>query len=111
MTQRSPGTLQIRTGTDTLLIGHRAAFGRGLTCLDSEDEVRRRLIQAMADPRALDSLRAFWARYQFDTRRITHTTDRALIDRVARTTVRGVLAACLLPDAPLQQDEPELRPA
>jgi hypothetical protein len=99
MTHPTSGTLQIRAGTDTLLIGHRAAFGRGLTCLDSEDEVRRRLLLAMADPRALDSLRAFWARHQFDTRRITHTTDRALIDRVARTTVRGVLAACVLPDA------------
>jgi hypothetical protein len=100
-TNASSGTLQIRAGRETLLIGHRAAFGRGLTCLESEDEVRRRLLQALADPRAIDSLRAFWARYQFDTRRITHTTDRALIDRVARTTVRGTLAVCLMPDASL----------
>ncbi|MEN3379233.1 MAG: hypothetical protein V7604_4588 [Hyphomicrobiales bacterium] len=101
MTQLSSGTLRLWTGADTLLIGHRAAFGhgRGLCRLDSEDEVRRRLIQAMADPRSLDSLRAFWARYQFDTRRMTHTTDRALIDRVAQTTVRGPLAVYVVPDA------------
>jgi len=53
----------------------------------------------MANRSALDSLRAFWARYQFDTRRMTHTTDRALIDRVAQTTVRGPLAAYVVPDA------------
>jgi hypothetical protein len=101
MTQLSSGTLRLWAGADTLLIGHRAAFGRGrgLCRLDSEDEVRRRLIHAMADPRALDSLRAFWARYQFDTRRMTHTTDRMLIDRVAQTTVRGPLAVYVVPDA------------
>lgn len=101
MTQLSSGTLRLWAGADTLLIGHRAAFGqgRGLCRLESEDEVRRRLIQAMANPRSLDSLRGFWARYQFDTRRITHTTDRALIDRVAQATVRGPLAAYVVPDA------------
>jgi|GEM_PF-6571498 len=101
MTQLSSGTLRLWTGADTLLIGHRAAFGygRGMCRLDSEDEVCRRLIQALADPRALDSLRAFWARYQFDTRRITHTTDRVLIDRVAQMTVRGPLSAYVVPDA------------
>src|SRR6202011_993279 len=77
------------------LFGH----ARGLCRLESEDEVRRTLIQAMADARSLDSLRAFWARHQFDTRRMTHTTDRALIDRVAQTTVRGPLAAYVVPDA------------
>src|SRR3954471_10516036 len=101
MTQLSSGTLRLWAGADTLLIGHRAAFGhgRGLCRLDSEEEVRRRLIQALADARALDSLRAFWARHLFDTRRMTHTTDRALIDRVAQTTVRGPLAAYVVPDA------------
>jgi hypothetical protein len=101
MTQLSSGTLRLWAGADTLLIDHRAAFGhgRGLCRLESEDEVRRRLIQAMADPRSLDALRAFWARYQFDTRRMTHTTDRVLIDRVAQTTVRGPLAVYLVPDA------------
>ena len=101
MTRFSSGTLRLRAGADTLLIGHRATFGhgRGLCRLESEDEVRRRLIQAMSDPCSLDALRAFSARYNFDTRRITHTTDRVLIDRVARMTVRGTLAAYVVPDA------------
>jgi hypothetical protein len=101
MTQLSSGTLRVRAGADTLLIGERAAFGhgRGLCRLESEDEVRRRLIQAMADRSSLESLRAFWARWQFDTQRITHTPDRVLIDRVAVMTVRGPLAAYVVPDA------------
>ena len=101
MTQLSSGTLRLFAGADTLLIGHRAAFGhgRGLCRLDSEDEVRRRLIQATADRCALHSMRTFWARHHFDTRRVTHTSDRALIDRVAQATARGALAAYLVPDA------------
>jgi len=101
MTHLSSETLRLWAGADTLLIGQRAAFGRsrGICRLDSEDEVRRRLIQATVDRCALNSLRAFWARHHFDTRRITHTADRALIDRVAQTTVRGALAAYVVPDA------------
>ena len=101
MTQLSSGTLRLWTGADTLLIGHRAAFGhgRGLCRLESEDEVRRRLIQATADRCALHSMRTFWARHHFDTRRITRMSDRALIDQVAQTTVRGALSAYVVPDA------------
>jgi hypothetical protein len=101
MTQLSSGTLRLWTGADTLLIGHRAAFGhgRGLCRLESEEEVRRRLIQATADRCALHSMRTFWARHHFDTRCVTRTSDRALIDRVAQTTVRGPLAAYVVPDA------------
>jgi hypothetical protein len=101
MTQLSSGTLRLRAGPDTLLIGHRAAFGygRGLSRLESEDEVRRRLIQAMADGGALQSLRLFWGRLHFDTRNLTHTEDRILIDQVVAMTMRGPLAAYLVPDA------------
>jgi hypothetical protein len=101
MTQLSSGTLRLRTGADTLLIGHRSAFGygRGLSRLESEDEVRRRMIQAMADGSALQSLRLFWSRLQFDTRNVTHTEDRILIDQVVSLTMRGPLAAYLVPDA------------
>jgi len=101
MTQLPSGTLRLWAGADTLLIGHRAAFGhgQGLCRLESEDEVRRRLIQALGDPASLDSLRAFWARYQFDTRRMTLASDRKLVDRVAQATVRGPLAAYVVPDA------------
>lgn len=101
MTQLSSGTLRLRTGADTLVIGHRSAFGygRGLSRLESEDEVRRRLIQAMADGNALQSLRLFWGRLHFDTRNITHTEDRILIDQIVAMTMRGPLAAYLVPDA------------
>jgi hypothetical protein len=53
----------------------------------------------MSNPGALESLRSFWARLVFDTRQVTHTTNRELIDRVAYATVRGPLAAYLVPDA------------
>src|SRR5262245_17099616 len=98
--QLSSGMLRVRTGADSLVIGHRASFGhgRGLTRLESEDEVRRRLIDALADPGAIDHVRHFWARLQFATRRITHTSSRMLIERIAHLTVRGPLAAYLLPD-------------
>jgi hypothetical protein len=100
MTQLSSGTLRLWTGADTLLIGHRAAFGHGGPCrLDSEDEIRRRLVQAAADRCALHSMRTFWARHHFDTRRVTRMSDRALIDQVAQTAARGTLAAYLVPDA------------
>src|SRR6185503_12921649 len=93
--------LRLRALADTLVIGHRAAFGssRGLCRLESEDDVRRHLIQALADPGAIDSLRLFWARWHFDTRNLTHTSDRKLIDQVAVATVRGQLAAYVVPDA------------
>src|SRR5262249_23575018 len=101
MTQLLSAAVRIRTGSDTLVIGHRAAFGHGhgLYPLQSEDEVRRRLIQATADRCAFDSLRVFWSHYHFGTRGITRMTDRVLIDRVARTAVRGSLAAYVVPDA------------
>jgi hypothetical protein len=101
MTQLSPATLRIHAGADTLLIGHRAAFGHGDGAIEltSDEDVRCRLIQAMSDRSALDSLRRFWARLQFDTRQITHTSDRALIDRVVAMTRHGPLAVYLVPDA------------
>jgi hypothetical protein len=100
MTQLSAATLRIRAGADTLVIGHRGAFGRGdgVSQIESDEDVRRRLIQAMGDRSSLDSLRRFWARLNFDTRQLTHMSDRALIDRVA-AMIRGPLAAYLVPDA------------
>jgi hypothetical protein len=104
MTQLSPATLRVRAGPDTLVIGHRAAFGRGdaLSEVQSDEDVRRRLIQAMGDRASLDSLRHFWARLQFDTRQLTHMSDRALIDRVVAMTRQGPLAVYLVPDASVQ---------
>lgn len=100
MTQFATGTLRLSVGADTLVIGLRASFGqgRGLCRLESEDDVRQRLTQAMSNPGALEALRAFWARLHFDTRQMTHTTNRELIDGVALATVRGPLSAYLVPD-------------
>ena len=100
MTQFATGTLRLSIGADTLVIGLRAGFGqgRGLCRLESEDDVRQRLTQAISNPGALEALRAFWARLHFDTRQMTHTTNRELIDGVALATVRGTLSAYLVPD-------------
>lgn len=101
MTHFTTGTLRLSVGPDTLVLGMRAAFGhgRGLCRLESEDDVRQRLMQAMSNPGALEALRSFWARLYFDTRQLTHTSHRELIDSVAHATVRGLLAAYLVPDA------------
>lgn len=101
MTQFATGTLRLSVGADTLVIGFRAAFGhgRGLCRLESEDDVRQRLMRAMSNPGALEALRSFWVRLHFDTRQMTHTTNRELIDAVALATVRGPLSAYLVPDA------------
>jgi hypothetical protein len=101
MTQFATGTLRLSVGADTLVLGQRAAFGKGtgLCRLESEDEVRQRLVGAISNPGAIEALRTFWARLLFDTRQITHMTSRELIDSVAVATVRGPLAAYLVPDA------------
>jgi hypothetical protein len=101
MTQFATGTLRLSIGADTLVLGLRAAFGHGtgLCRLESEDDVRQRLARAISNPGAIEALRTFWARLFFDTRQITHTTSRELIDSVAVATVRGPLAAYLVPDA------------
>jgi hypothetical protein len=83
------------------MIGHRGAFGygKGLSRLESDEEVRRRLIQAMGDRSSLDALRRFWARLHFDPRQLARTTDRMLIDHLAAMTRHGPLAVYLVPDA------------
>ena len=54
MTQFATGVLRLSVGTDTLVVGQRAAFGhgRGLCRLESEDDVRQRLTRAMSNPGA-----------------------------------------------------------
>jgi hypothetical protein len=101
MTQFATEVLRLSVGADTLVVGQRAAFGhgRGLCRLESEDDVRQRLTRAMSNPGALETLRSFWARLHFDTRQMTHMTNRELIDAIALATVRGPLAAYLVPDA------------
>src|SRR5438105_338971 len=79
----------------SLLIGHRAELtpARSLSCLASEDEVRRLLLIALTNPASLEALRRFWANWHSEAKRVNVINDRKLIDRVAPMTVNGPLAA------------------
>ncbi len=87
--------LRLHFPTGDLIIDHRAALApvRRLHCLDSEDEVRRLLLLALTTSTALDRLRCFWAHWHSESYRVNVINDRKLIDRVARMTVNGPLAA------------------
>src|SRR6185312_6885820 len=93
--------LTLHTSTETVVIGMRSALGAGndLCRLNSEDEVRRRLIQAIsADPSTIDTLRRFWSIWQSDTIRIDVIPDRLLIERVITATQFGALSVYVMPD-------------
>jgi hypothetical protein len=93
--------LVIHTSTETVVIGRRSARGggNGLCRLASEDEVRRRLIQAASsDPASLERLRRFWAVWQSEPIRIDVMPDRMLIERVITATQFGPLSMYVMPD-------------
>ncbi|WP_159731284.1 TNT domain-containing protein [Methylosinus sp. Ce-a6] len=94
--------LRLRAGSETLILGPRAAFaavaGRDRGALLSEYEVRRRLRIALADPETADALRRAFARWREEGARIREADDRALIDRVARMSRNGSLAAFVVAD-------------
>jgi hypothetical protein len=94
--------LRLRTGSETLILGPRSAFaglaGRDRRALVSEYEVRRRLRLALADPEGADALRRAFALWREEGARIREADDRALIDRVARMSRNGALAAFIVQD-------------
>lgn len=93
---------ELRGLADTLLIGPRAAFGRGARlALGSEDAVRLRLVRALSDGGAVDRLRRFWARWGLAGDRFFDASDRVLADRVAAALRNGRLAAYVIPNSPL----------
>src|SRR4051812_10167542 len=94
--------LRLHFKTGDLIIDHRSGLApvRDLECLASEDEVRRLLLFALTNPTALDRLRRFWAHWNSEAWRVNVITDRQLIDRVARMTVNGPLAAFVVYDKP-----------
>lgn len=93
---------ELRGLADTLLIGPRAAFGRGARlALGSEDAVRLRLLRALADGGGFDRLRHFWARWGLAGDRFFDASDRVLADRVAAALRNGRLAAYVIPNSPL----------
>jgi hypothetical protein len=94
--------LRLRTGWETLILAPRAAFagvaGGDCGALASEYEVCRRLRIALADPEGADALRRAFARWREEGARIREADDRALIDRVARMSRNGTLAAFVVVD-------------
>ncbi|TDX67021.1 hypothetical protein EDE12_101560 [Methylosinus sp. sav-2] len=94
--------LRLRTGSETLILGPRSAFaglaGRDRRALVSEYEVRRRLRLALADPEGADALRRAFALWREEGARIREADDHALIDRVARMSRNGALAAFVVQD-------------
>jgi hypothetical protein len=58
--------LRLRTGTATLLIGPRSSavvYGSRY-CLDSETDIRQRLMQSLRDPASREAIRRFWGHWQ-----------------------------------------------
>lgn len=94
---------ELRGLADTLLIGPRAAFGRGAQwATQSEDDVRRRLLHVLADEATIERLRRFAERWRLGGEGPTRLADPALIERVALAVRRGQLAACVIPNMSLQ---------
>jgi Na+-transporting methylmalonyl-CoA/oxaloacetate decarboxylase gamma subunit len=96
--------LRLRAGTATLLIGPRSSAGvqGSRYCLDSETEIHQRLMLALQDQAARDSLRRFWAHWQGDAR-LSGITDQSIVDRIARMGVRGPLIVLLVTDTSVQR--------
>ncbi|MBG0809498.1 hypothetical protein IY145_08910 [Methylosinus sp. H3A] len=94
--------LRLRTGSETLILGPRAEFASFAAlaggALASEYEVRRRLRIALADPEGADALRRAFGRWREEGARIREADDRALIDRIARMSRNGTLAAFVVAD-------------
>jgi hypothetical protein len=87
-----------------LIIDQRIMFAGAdlLRLLDSEDEIRRLLIDGLAcDSSALGRLRNFWASGSGDGSRINVAVDRLLVDRLARAAAGGHLAAFAVRNRPL----------
>ena len=81
------------------LAGHASPSGRwaprrpGHAGLARPWQPGRLLLVALTNPAALDALRRFWANWHSEAKRVNVIDDRKLIDRVARMTVNGPLAA------------------
>jgi hypothetical protein len=92
--------LRLYLPTGNLIIDHRAAFipVPTLTCLESEDDVRRLLVIALGNPTSLHALRRFWANWHSESKRVVQIKDRVLIDRIARMAIDGPLAAFVVYD-------------
>jgi len=103
--------LRLRTGWETLILGPRAEFagvaGGDCGALVSEYEVRRRLRIALADPEGADALRRAFGRWLEEGARIREADDRAVIDRVARMSRNGTLAAFVVADRSKQLGKAE----
>ncbi len=96
--QTSTDLFILRALTDTVLIGPRAAFGRGHRhALQSEDALHRCLTRLRHDPGAIQHLRRAFERWGGGAG-FAHAGDAALIARVIADTRRGRLAAWVVPN-------------
>lgn len=98
------GILRLRTSTDTLVIAFRASLGvtYDMCRIESDEEMRRCLIEALRDPAAMEQLRRFWAIWNCEAIRIDTVPDRQLIERVASATRGGTMVAYLAPDSSMK---------
>jgi hypothetical protein len=94
------GMLRLRTATETVVLGFRAALGgdKKMCRLDSEDEIRRRLIDALSDSVQMDEFRRFWALWSSEPTRLNIVTSRQLIERAVASATMGTLAMYVVPD-------------
>jgi hypothetical protein len=98
------GILRLRTSTDTLVIAFRASLGvtHDMCRIESDEEIRRCLLEALRDPAAMEQLRRFWAIWNCEAIRIDTVPDRQLIERVASATRGGAMVAYLAPDSSMK---------
>src|SRR4051812_17530888 len=95
-----PGMLRLRTATETVVLGFRAALGgtSKMCRLESEDEIRRRLVDALSDSVQIDEFRRFWALWNSEPTRINIVSSRQLIERAVASATMGTLAMYVVPD-------------
>lgn len=98
------GILRLRTSTDTLVIAFRSALGvtHEMCRVESDEDMRRCLLEALRDPAAMEQLRRFWAVWHCEPVRIDTVSDRDLVERVAHATRRGAMVAYLVPDSSMK---------
>ncbi|GJD45625.1 hypothetical protein AFCDBAGC_3499 [Methylobacterium cerastii] len=100
--QISADLFTLRTLPETVLIGPRAAFGRGHRhALQSDDALHRCLSCLCHDPGAMQRLRRAFERWGGGTG-FTHASDGALFERVIADTRRGRLAAWVVPNGEIR---------
>jgi hypothetical protein len=98
--------VNIRVSGATALLGLRSDLARLLSVdadlrssfLASDEQVRRVLVEALADPDDMKKLRVFWSQWSGDGQRYVYQSDRSIIDRLADKMLHGPLAIIIYRD-------------